>query len=55
MYTMTTAWEDADLWMHNWRAAHPDEEREDLDIYLSADYGVDSPYWPTARCQRDAH
>jgi len=45
-YTAARAWEDADLWMRNWMAAHPDETRDELDVYMSSDYDAESPYWP---------
>lgn len=48
---ISTAWENADLWMHNYRHAHPEDDREDLDIYLDGTvYHQDSPYWPLRDC-----
>ena len=45
-YTTSDAWADAARWMEHWRAAHPGDDRDDVDIYLSQDYRPDSPYWP---------
>lgn len=44
---VSEAWESASLWMTNYREACPDDDREDLDIYLDETvYKPDSPYWP---------
>jgi len=46
MDPLTMPYEAAELWLANWRTAHPDDDRADLDLWLSADYHEDSPYWP---------
>lgn len=46
LYTTSDAWDDAARWMERYRAACPDDEREDIDIYLDEDvYAPESPYW----------
>lgn len=45
-YTISDAWDDAARWMARYRAATPDDERKDIDIYLDpAMYTPMSPYW----------
>lgn len=49
---ISECWEDAGLWMENYREAHPDDGREDIAIYLDDTvYKPDSPFWPL----RDVH
>ena len=47
MLTLDQLYENIDLWTSNYREAHPEDERDDLDIWMdSAVYRADSPYWP---------
>ena len=44
-----------DSWMANYRAACPEDPREDLDILLDETvYHATSPYWPLGDEQADA-
>jgi hypothetical protein len=46
-YTIHDCYADIDKWMASYRDAHPEDDREDIDIFLDATvYHVDSPYWP---------
>jgi len=38
---------EIDAWMVTYRQIHPDDDREDIDIFLDGTvYRPDSPYWP---------
>lgn len=45
-YTLDELYAQIDAWMAHWRAAHPEDAREELEIFMSEDYRSDSPSWP---------
>jgi hypothetical protein len=47
MDRLSECYGDIDGWLVNYRSAHPEDDRADLDILLdSSVYNVYSPYWP---------
>jgi hypothetical protein len=53
MTRLDALYEDITLWTHAYHAAHPDDTRDDLDIWMDRSvYYPESPYWPGPRCDR---
>jgi hypothetical protein len=47
MTTLDQIYEDIDLWMVNYREAHSEDTRDDLEVFLDETvYHSASPYWP---------
>jgi hypothetical protein len=45
--TLDSLYEDIILWTRTYHAAHPEDTRDELDIWMDpAVYRPDSPYWP---------